>query len=126
MPKSDSPIDRVRRLAVKLADVAEGSTFGYPAFKVNDKTFAWFPKKKEVEDGSVAVRMSFEERDRRVAKNPDAYYVTPHYQDYTSVLARTWELTDAELKELIASGYAFMLAGKAPPSPRRAKAKKRR
>jgi len=126
MPKSDPPIDRVRAIVAKLPDVGEGTTFGYSAFKVHDKTFAWFPKKKEVEDGSLAVRMSFDERDRRVAQKPDAYYVTPHYEHYTSILARTWELTDAQLKELVASGHAFMTGGTTPVSPRRADAKKRR
>ena len=51
MPKSDPPIDRVRRLAMKSPDVEEGTTFGYPAFKVAGKAFAWFPRKKEVEQG---------------------------------------------------------------------------
>ena len=55
MAKSDPPIDRVRKLALKLPDVEEGTTFGYLAFKVNDRAFAWFPKKKEVEDGSLGV-----------------------------------------------------------------------
>ena len=108
MPKNDPPIDRVRKLALKLPGVEEGSTFGFPAFKVGGKGFAWFPKKKEVEDGSLAVRMSFVDRDLRVARKPDVYYVTPHYQDHTSVLVRVWELTDAELKELLASGHEFM------------------
>ena len=108
MPKKDPPIERVRKLALKLPDVEEGTTFGFPAFKVNDKTFAWFPKKKEVEDGSLGVRMSFVDRDLRVARNPAGYYVTPHYRDYPSVLVRVWELTDAELKDLLASGHEFM------------------
>ena len=67
VPKRDPPVDRVRKLAMKLPDVEAGTTFGYPAFKVAGTTFAWFPKKKEVEDGSVAVRMGFIERDHRVA-----------------------------------------------------------
>jgi hypothetical protein len=111
MAKTDPPIDRVRKLALKMPDVEEGTTFGYPAFKVDGKFFAWFPKKKEVEDGSLAVRMGFIERDHRVAANPAVYYVTPHYKEYTSVLARVWELTDRELKELLQSGYEFMTVG---------------
>ena len=108
MAKTDPPIERVRTLALKLADVEEGATHGYPAFKMNGKGFAWFPKKKEVEDGSLAVRMDLAERARRVAKNPDAYYVTPHYEGYTAVLVRVWELSDAELRELLESSYAFL------------------
>ena len=49
MPKEG--IARVRALTRKLPDVEEGTTFGFPAFKVGGKTFASFPKKKEVESG---------------------------------------------------------------------------
>ena len=38
---------RVRVIALKLADVEEGTTHGFPAWKVRDKTFAWCPKKKK-------------------------------------------------------------------------------
>lgn len=100
---------RVRRIALSLADVEEGTTFGYPAFKIGGKPFAWFPKKKEVEPGTLGVRMSFLERDHRIASHPDIYYVTPHYKDYPSVLVRVWLLKDAALRELLASSYEFML-----------------
>ena len=109
MPAAD-PLARVRKHAMKLPDVEEGTTFGYPAFKIGGKAFAWFPKKKEVEPGSLGVRMSFLERDHRIASQPDAYYYTPHYKDYTSVLARVALLTDAQLRELLESGHEFMLA----------------
>ena len=107
-------IVRVRALAKKLPDVEEGSTFGFPAFKVSGKTFAWFPKKKEVEPGSLAVRMSILEREYRIASEPSIYYVTPHYKDYPSVLARIDLMKDAALRELLESGHEFMVAqGKA-------------
>jgi hypothetical protein len=109
MPVADA-LARVRRYAVKLPDVEEGTTFGYPAFKVGGKAFAWFPKKKEVEPGSLGVRMSFLERDYRIASQPDAFYYTPHYKDYTSVLARVSRLSDAQLIELLESGHEFMVA----------------
>src|SRR5947209_1060650 len=107
--KRDS-LSRVRAIATKLADVEEGTSFGYPAFKVAGKGFAWFPKKKEVEAGSLGVRMSILERDYRISGAPDVYYVTPHYKDYTSVLARVHLMSDAELRELLESGYEFMTA----------------
>jgi hypothetical protein len=119
MAKTDPPLDRVRKLALKLPDVEEGATFGYPAFKVGGKAFAWFPKKKEVEDGSLGVRMGFVERDHRVAAKPAAYYVTPHYQGYASVLARVWELSDAELRELLASAHEYMTVGQGKTKKRR-------
>lgn len=119
MAKTDPPIERVRALARKLPNVEEGTTFGYAAFKVNEKAFAWFPKKKEVEDSSLGVRMDLAERARRVAARPDAYYVTPHYENYTSVLTRVWELTDAELRELLRVGYEFVTATETKAKRRR-------
>ena len=107
MPKDG--IARVRALTKKLPDVEEGSTFGFPAFKVGGKTFAWFPKKKEVEPGSLGVRMSILEREYRIAGEPRVYYVTPHYKDYDSVLARIDELSDAALRELLESGHEYIV-----------------
>ena len=90
-----SGLVRVRKIAVSLPNVEEGSTFGFPAFKVAGKTFVWFPKKKEVEPGTLGVRMGFVERDYLVAKDPAVFYVTPHYQDYPlSVLARVDAMSD--------------------------------
>jgi hypothetical protein len=93
---------------MKLADVEEGTTFGYPAFKVHGKAFAWFPKKKEVEVGSLGVRMSILEREHRIKAEPTTFYVTPHYKDYPSVLARVDKMSDAKLRELLESGHEFM------------------
>ena len=112
------PLARVRAIAMKLPDVEEGTTHGYAAFKIGGKAFAWFPNKKEVEPGSLGIRMSILEREYRIRANPAAFYVTPHYVDYTSVLARVERLSAKELKELLESGYEFMTAA--------AKAKKKR
>jgi hypothetical protein len=101
---------RVRALTKKLSDVEEGTTFGFPAFKVGGKTFAWFPNKREVEPGSLGVRMSILEREYRMAGDPSVYYVTPHYKDYDAVLVRIDELSDSALRELIESGYEYVTA----------------
>ena len=106
------PLQRVRAIATKLPDVEEGTTFGFPAFKVHGKAFAWFPKKKEVEDGSLGVRMSVLERDYRIRNDPDIFYVTPHYKDYSSVLARVHLMSTPELRELLESGHEFMVKQK--------------
>ena len=113
---------RVRDIALELSDVEEGTTFGFPAFKVHGKLLAWFPKKKEVESGSLGVRMSILERDHRVAHDPAVFYVTPHYQDYPCVLARVHRMSDAALRELLESGYEFVAA----ESKRRRRTPKRR
>ena len=103
-------LTRVRAIAMKLPDVEEGTTFGFPAFKVRGKVFAWFPKKKEVEDGSLGVRISILEREYRIKAEPAIFYVTPHYKDYPSVLARVGQMSQAQLRELLESGHEFMSA----------------
>ena len=103
-------LSRVRRLALGLPDVEEGTTFGYPAFKIGGKPFAWFPNKPEVEPGTLAVRASFLERDHRIAAHSDIYYFTPHYKDYPAVLVRVWLLKDGELRELLESSYEFVVS----------------
>lgn len=109
---------RVRRIALSLPGVEEGTTYGCPAFKVGGKAFAWFPVKKDVETGSLGVRMSFLERDHRIRAHPDIYYFIPHYKDYPAVLVRVWLLKDAELRELLESGYEFV-AGEAKRKKKR-------
>jgi len=107
---STDPLARVRAIATKLPNVEEGTTFGFPAFKVKGKLFAWFPKKKEVEEGTLGVRMSILERDHRILANPKIFYVTPHYRDYTAVLARVEHLSGGALRELLESGYEFVVS----------------
>jgi hypothetical protein len=120
-PMASTPLTRVRTLALALPGVEEGTTFGYPAFKVGGKAFAWFPKKNDVAPGSLGVRMSFLERDHRVTAEPAVFYVTPHYRDYTSVLARVELMSDAALRELLASGHEFMTTTARRPAKRRAR-----
>ena len=104
------PLSRVRAIATKMPDVEEGTTFGFPAFKVKGKLLAWFPKKKEVEEGTLGVRMSILERDHRILANPKIFYVTPHYRDYPAVLARVEHLSAGALRELLESGYEFVVS----------------
>ena len=69
--------------------------------------FAVIAVNKSAEPGSLAVRMSFAERDFRLRGEPDKYYLTPHYEGYPVVLARLDRLTDAELRDLLLVGYNF-------------------
>ena len=102
-------ITRVHAIVKTLPDVELGSTHGYPAFKVRGKTFAWFPTKKEVEEGTLGVRMSIVEREFLIERYPKLFYFTPHYKDYGAVLARVDLMSDTKLRELLESGHEFMV-----------------
>ncbi len=66
-------ISRVHAIVKTFADVEPGSTYGFPAFKVHGKTFAWFPEKKDVEKGTLAVRLSILERDYLIERYPKRF-----------------------------------------------------
>src|SRR3954468_1295740 len=105
---------RVRAIAMKLPDAEEGTTYGFPAFKVRGTAFAWFPKKKEVEPGSLGVRMSIFERDHRILNNPKVFYVTPPYRDFSSGAARVELRFSGLVPEGLQSGYDFVVSTAKP------------
>ena len=49
------------------------------------------------------------EREYLIAREPTLYFFTPHYRDYDVVLAHVDLMSDAELRELLESGYEFMV-----------------
>ena len=99
---------RVRRLGLKLPNVEEGTSFGAPALKVDGTMFACIPTNKQAEPDSIVVRLSFTERDLRLSFAPSIYYIKPHYEGYTCVLARVKLMDDDALKELLETSWHFM------------------
>lgn len=99
---------RVLKIARKLPDVEEGTTHDQPALKTGGKVFAWMPNKKDIDPDTLAIRMAIIERDVLISAKPDVFYITPHYRDFPSVLIRMNKLSDADLRELLASAHAYM------------------
>jgi hypothetical protein len=71
--------EEVRRIALSLQNVEEGTSYGTPAFKVGGKLIA-----RLKEDGeSLVVGTTFEEREEMMAADPETYYITDHYLNYS-------------------------------------------
>jgi len=117
--KSADIFDRVRRFGLQLPNVDEGTSFGSPALKVAGTMFACIPTNKQAEPDSIVVRLTFTERDLRISFAPAIYYVKPHYEGYTCVLARVKLLDDDALKELLETGWHFVQSAKGTKSARR-------
>jgi hypothetical protein len=107
MPKS-TDFKRVVKLGLALPGVEEGISWGAPALKVKGRMFACVPTNRSAEPASIVVRLSFVERDIRVAAEPETYYLKPHYKDYPCVLARLGRLDDDELRDLLETGLKFV------------------
>ena len=75
-------IELVRRLALALPGVQEGSCHGTPAFYVRRKLML-----RLLEDGeTLVVKFPREKRATLIRKNPDVFSVTDHYRNYPMVL----------------------------------------
>jgi hypothetical protein len=117
-----TPFDRVRRLGRELDGVEEGTSYGSPALKVGGKMFACVAIDKSAEPNTLAVRMSFAERDLRVKMEPDIYYLKPHYMNSPCVLARLNKISDDALRELLEAGWTFERSKRARGDAKRRRA----
>jgi hypothetical protein len=108
----------VRRIALSLDNVEEGTSYGTPAFKVGGKLLA-----RLKEDGdSLVVGTTFEEREEMMAGEPETYYITDHYLKYPWVLVRLSRVHPDALRDLLARAWRLASTAKRhAPTQRRAK-----
>lgn len=114
--------ENVRKIALAVDGVAEGTSYGTPAFKVGGKLVARLREDNE----SFVVGTTFEEREELMAAEPDIYFITDHYVKYPWVLVHLSRVHPDALRDLF--GRAFRLASmtKRSPSGRRSKAPTKR
>jgi hypothetical protein len=106
----------VRKFALALQNVEEGTSYGTPAFKVDGKLIA-----RLKEDGeSLVVGTTFEEREEMMAAEPETYYITDHYLKYPWVLVHLSKVHPDALQDLLSRSWRL-----ARTQPRRASTRKR-
>lgn len=114
--------DDVREIALSMPDVEETTAYGMPAFKAGKTRFVGRPvERSDVEPNSLGVRLSFAERDARIAARPDAYYLTQHFAAYPAVLVRLAGIRRAELRELLSTAWHYAMDGGGPARKKRRK-----
>jgi hypothetical protein len=100
--------DKVRKIGLTLPGVEESTAYGSPALKVRGKLLACVPAHRSAEPGSLAVRVGFDDRSELLAADPDVYYVTDHYLNYTAVLVRLSHTTPNVLRDLLGMAHKFV------------------
>ncbi len=95
--------ERVAELARELPEIEESSSWGKPAFKVGEKTFAGLTTHHE---GAIWTRCDRDERPLLVASNPDAYRLTPHFESSPAYLL-IWlaHIDEAEVRERLIDAW---------------------
>jgi hypothetical protein len=108
MPGHTIDFDTVRKLARELADVEESAVEGPSFIKVRGKLLTFIPIHKSAEPGSLAVRISLDQRAELISAAPDVYYVTDHYLNYPTVLVRLSRIQPDALKDLLGMAWSFV------------------
>lgn len=93
--------DTVRKLALSLPNVEEGTSYGTPALKVG-KTLMLRLR----EDGeTIVLKTDFTQRDLLMRSAPETFFITDHYRDHPWVLVRLASVGEAELTELLRDAW---------------------
>ena len=119
--------DDVREIVLSMPEVVETTAYDMPAFKAGKTRFAGRPvERSDIEPNSLGLHMSFEERDRRIATQPDVYYLTEHYANYPAVLVRLSNIGRDELREALGLAWSYAMERRSPAKKTRRKATPRR
>ena len=103
--------ENVRKVALKLPDVEEGTAWGFPAFRVKKKMFLCF----RTDLDSIVVRTTFDQRDSMIDEDPETYYTTDHHRPHPWVLARVKKLQAAVLPDLLLAAWRYAAPEKKTP-----------
>jgi hypothetical protein len=93
--------DTVRRLALALPGVEEGTSYGTSAFKVNGKLLARFHQDGE----SLVVKVEYAAREVLMGANPKTFYITDHYRCWPWMLVRIANVDPDELRQLLEEAW---------------------
>ena len=103
-------MDAVRRMALALPEVEEGTIYRSPAFKIRGKLLACAAIHRSAEPDTLAVRIPFDLRAELMESDPDSYYLTDHYVNYPVVLVRLSRIDVKGLRELLGASWRFVSA----------------
>jgi hypothetical protein len=102
--------ETVRKIALSLPGVEEGTSYGGLCFRVGGKRFAGQAVNKSAEPNSLGLSIDFDQRDALIAEAPETYYLTDHYVPYPCVLVRLGKVTPSALRDLLLASYRFTSA----------------
>lgn len=104
MPTWKEAID----IARALPQVEVATWYGTPGLKVAGKGFARLRTEAE---GGLVLMCSLDEKERLLDSGEPAYYTTPHYDGYGSIIVNLSKIDRSALRELIVQAWRM----KAPP-----------
>jgi hypothetical protein len=96
-------------LARALPHVEVSTWYGTPGLKVAGRGFARLRTEAE---GGLVLMCSLEEKERLLESGEPAYYTTPHYDGYGSIIVDLSKIDRDALRELIVQAWRLKAAPK--------------
>ena len=103
--------DDAREIGAQLPGVKATADRLGVALKIGREILACTAIHKSAEPDSLMVRLGFGRRDALVAENPEAFYLTGHYDAYPVVLVRLRRVSRAYLATLLKEAWDFDRGG---------------
>jgi hypothetical protein len=100
MPKAVT-YDAVRRLALKLPNAEESTSYGTPAVKVKGKLFLRLHQDLD----KIVLPMPFDRREELMAEDPKTYFITEHYAEHPYILVSLARVPMEALPDLLNLAY---------------------
>ncbi|HWX56251.1 MAG TPA: MmcQ/YjbR family DNA-binding protein [Verrucomicrobiae bacterium] len=111
--------ENVRKLALSLGNVEEGTSYGTPAFKTAGVLFV----RLRDDIDALVVRVNLDQREEMMAADPETYFITDHYLDCPWILVRLSRVRPDALPDLLR--MAWQLAAKRPSPGKKPRASRR-
>ena len=89
----------VQKIAAKLPETEESTSYGTPALKVKNKLLA----RLRNEDDTVVLYT--DDKEGLLASDPSVYFTTPHYDGYPMVVLRLEKISERELREVLTDAW---------------------
>ena len=102
--------DEVRKFALTLDGVEEGTSYGTPGLKIRGKLMARYRPEMD----ALVVATTFEERDELIREQPGLYFITDHYLEYPWVLVNLARVRADAVRDLLRRARQLALAGAKP------------
>jgi len=96
---------RLVEIALRLPGVEESRSYGTPALKVKGKILA---RLRSEDDGGLALRCDFPEREMLMQADPEVFYLTDHYRDYPMILIDILKVRWDALPQLLEQAWRMV------------------
>jgi hypothetical protein len=108
MKKARVTWDTVLRLGLALPNVTESTSYGTPALKTKGKLFVRLHDDLD----KIVVKMPFDRRDELMSADPETYFITDHYREYSWILVSLAHVHPDALPDLVQGAYREASRGK--------------